>query len=274
MFGFTVLASGSTGNAIVVTTPTARVLVDAGFSARRLGERLRQAGIEPSSLSAILLSHAHGDHTQGLETFCRQHGTPVICNRATQRVLADGLRTPPLWRLVETGARFRIDELDVTTFPVPHDAVDPMGFVLEWRGARLGIATDLGYADAVVNQALRGIHALILEANYDQSLLEKDQKRPWPVKQRIASRHGHLSNLQAAELVAALAPHGLTRVVLAHLSRDCNTPELAVRTVANALAPAVCHVHCATQEALLGHFQVGPARSDHPGPDDTGDSHS
>jgi len=259
MLGFTVLGSGSIGNAIVVTTPRVRVLVDAGFSARRLGDRLRAAGIDPASLTAILLSHEHSDHTQGIEVFCHRYGTPVVCNRATQRVLADRMRAAPVWRLVETGGGFAFDDLQISTFPVPHDAVDPMGFLLGWRGARLGIATDLGYVDSVVAESLRGTHALVIEANYDEGMLERDTRRPWPVKQRIASRHGHLSNAQAAGLAVTLAPHGLARVVLAHLSRDCNTPDLAVGAVRSALAPRDCLVDCATQEQTLGHFEVaGP----------------
>lgn len=256
MLGFTVLGSGSTGNAIVVTTPRVRVLVDAGFSARRLGERLQAAGIDPASLAAILLSHEHSDHTQGIEVFCHRYGTPVVCNRATQRVLADRMRAAPVWRLVETGGGFACDDLQVSTFPVPHDAVDPMGFLLAWREARLGIATDLGYVDTVVTESLRGTHALVIEANYDEGMLERDARRPWSVKQRIASRHGHLSNAQAAGLAATLAPHGLARVVLAHLSRDCNTPDIAIGTVRSALAPRDCLVDCATQEQTLGHFEV------------------
>lgn len=256
MLGFTVLGSGSTGNAIIVTTPRVRVLVDAGFSARRLGERLQAVGIDPASLTAILLSHEHSDHTQGIEVFCHRYGTPVVCNRATQRVLADRMRTAPVWRLVETGGGFACGDLQVSTFPVPHDAVDPMGFLLAWRGARLGIATDLGYVDSVVTESLRGTHALVIEANYDEGMLERDARRPWPVKQRIASRHGHLSNTQAAGLAATLAPHGLARVVLAHLSRDCNTPDIAIGTVRSALAPRDCLVDCATQEQTLGHFEV------------------
>jgi phosphoribosyl 1,2-cyclic phosphodiesterase len=257
MMELTILGSGSTGNAVVVSTPGTRVLVDAGFSARSLGARLAAVGLAPESLDAVLLSHEHGDHTQGLETFCRRFGTPVFCTRHTQRVLADAMRHQPAWRLFEAGMTFQLGGLEVTGFPVPHDAVDPLGFVFSCGGLRLGVATDLGHVNAAVADALAGVQALVLEANYDQELLERDTKRPWPVKQRIASRHGHLSNQQAAEFAAQLLPRGLARLVLAHLSRDCNSPERAVATVAAGLAGGSCQVLCATQDEPLGPLALG-----------------
>jgi len=259
MMEFLVLGSGSAGNAMLVITPETRLMVDAGLSARQLVARLKGSGVDPSSLDGILLSHEHGDHTRGVEVFCRSHGVPVICNRMTQRVLADTMRHAPVWRLVESGAAFAVGDLRIETFSVPHDAVDPMGFVIERAGARLGIATDLGHVDHLVRHKLRGVQALVVEANYDEDLLQADLKRPWRTKQRIASHHGHLSNGQAAELAAELAGHGLARIVLAHLSRDCNSPR-HIRDAFNchALLGGV-ELHFASQTECLGRFSVAPA---------------
>lgn len=257
MFRVSVLGSGSLGNAVLAETAATRVLIDAGFSARRLTERLAALDVDPATLDAVLLSHEHQDHTRGVEILARKHGVPVYCNRMTQRVVAEKMRAQPAWRLIEAGARFTLGDLEVTSFPVPHDAVDPMGFVLESGGHRLGIATDLGHVNAPVRTALRGVRTLVVEANYDQALLDLDARRPWATKQRIASRHGHLSNDQVAQLAVDLAESGLARLVLAHLSRDCNKPETATAAITSALNGSPCEIHCATQEENLGPLPVG-----------------
>lgn len=255
-FRFCVLGSGSGGNATLVEGAGARVLVDAGLSAKQLTLRLEALGVEAEALDGVLLSHEHGDHTRGLEVFCRRHGVPVFCNRHTQRVLAEQLRRPPEWKLIEAGGAFMIGGLRVTTFGVPHDAVDPMGFTFHGNGCGLGVVTDLGHVDKLVRHRLEGVEALVIEANYDDVLLEADTRRPWPTKQRIASQHGHLSNAQAAELAAELAASGLRRVVLAHLSRDCNSPEHAVRAVRAAVPDPAFEVCCAAQDRAVGFFEL------------------
>ena len=246
MLGLTVLGSGSAGNAVVITTPDTRVLVDAGLSARQLETRLNTLGLEPDSFDAIVLTHEHGDHTRGLGVFCRKRAIPVYCNRHTQRVVAESLREPPPWKLIESGQRFRIRSLEIDAFSVPHDAVDPMGYTFVWQGGKVAVLTDLGHASTLVVEKALGAHTIVLEANYDDELLAQDTKRPWATKQRISSRHGHLSNAQAADLAAQLVPAGLRRVVLAHLSRDCNSPEAARRAFAH--LPDL-EVHCASQDA-------------------------
>lgn len=246
MLAVTVLGSGSAGNAVVITTPDTRVLVDAGLSARQLESRLAALGLVADAFDAILLTHEHGDHTRGLGVFCRRRPIPVYCNRHTQRVVAESLREAPPWKLIESGQRFRIRSLEIDAFSVPHDAVDPMGYTFVWQGRKLAVLTDLGHASTVVLEKARGAHTIVLEANYDDEMLALDTKRPWATKQRISSRHGHLSNAQAAELAARLLPDGLRRVVLAHLSRDCNSPDAARRAFAH--LPDL-EVHCSTQDS-------------------------
>ena len=247
MLEVTVLGSGSAGNAVVVTTPQTRVLIDAGLSARQLESRLRALALDPDHIDAILLTHEHGDHTRGLGVFCRRRAIPVYANRMTQRVVAESLQHQPPWRLIESGASFHIHAIAVESFSVPHDAVDPMGFTFTHLGARVAILTDLGHPTTLVVEKSRGAHTVVLEANYDDDLLANDTKRPWATKQRISSRHGHLSNTQAAELIRQLAPHGLRRVVLAHLSRDCNSPEAATATLRQA-SPHPIEIICAQQD--------------------------
>jgi phosphoribosyl 1,2-cyclic phosphodiesterase len=157
--------------------------------------------------------------------------------------------------LIEAGQLFRIGGLEVDAFAVPHDAVDPMGFSFTWEGARLAVLTDLGHPTTLVAEKARGAHTIVIEANYDDALLAADTRRPWATKQRIASRHGHLSNAQAAELIGRLRPHGLARVILAHLSKDCNSPEAARRALSE--FPEL-EILCAGQDEPTAHLEVRP----------------
>ena len=145
------------------------------------------------------------------------------------------------------------------SFSVPHDAVEPLGFVMSCRAARLGVLSDIGHVTHVVRERLRGVHTLFIESNYDEKLLETDTRRPWATKQRISSRHGHLSNRQTAELVGEIAHAGLARVILGHLSKDCNDPDLAARCVREALhgcGRPETEVHCACQRQPTPHWRV------------------
>ena len=145
-------------------------------------------------------------------------------------------------------------------FPVPHDAVDPVGFAFYAGASGLGFITDLGYATKMIVERLRGVHTLVIETNHDEKLLQKDTHRPWPVKQRIQSRHGHLSNSAASNVIEELLPGKINRVVLGHLSRDCNTPELAIQTVRQALnkiGKIDLELFCASQSAVSPRFRIG-----------------
>lgn len=253
MLRINVLGSGSSGNSALVRSAGAAVLIDAGLSARKLCERLRAIGCDPDELTAVLLTHEHGDHMRGLDVFCRKSDVAVYCNALTREALEGTLRHPKQWRVAQAGSRFVIGDIEVTTFPVIHDAVDPMGFVLADGESRLGIVSDIGHVTKVVRSHLAGADTLFVEANYDVTMLQNDTKRPWSTKQRILSRHGHLSNDQTAELVGHCASEALHRVVLGHLSQDCNAPDLAREAVGRQLAGrgfAGVDVRCACAEGI------------------------
>jgi len=236
---FTILGSGSSGNCALLEAGETRLLIDAGFSARQIRERLASIARTPESLSGILITHEHGDHIQGLGTLCGRLGVPIYANRLTREAIE---RQFPQTRLkfvtFETGAAFSVGSVDVQTFSVPHDAMDPVGFVLETAAGTVGFLTDLGHATKLILERVKRARLLVLEANHDLRLLQEDVKRPWSTKQRILSRHGHLSNDAAAEVAEQLAAGDLKEIYLGHLSRDCNRPELALRTVTNRLQKA------------------------------------
>ena len=241
------LGSGSSGNAALVRDGTTSILVDAGLSAKQLTARLAACGVTPDELAGILVTHEHGDHTSSLRVLLNRHSLPVYCNAMTARALQDGGLKHTNWRLFQNGAEFALGGFTVRAFSVPHDAADPVGFRISSSDGCFGVLTDLGYATQMVFDALRGVKALLIETNHDEDLLQKCTKRPWSVKQRILSRHGHLSNAAAARVLVELeAP--LHHVILGHLSRDCNSPDLALECVGTALAGRGGAVCCAAPD--------------------------
>ena len=250
MIEITVLASGSAGNAALVRTETTAFLVDAGLSARELTARLALCRVEPGELSGILITHEHGDHVKGLAQWTKKHATPVFCNRRTAMILREKMDDFGGWNLFESGAGFELHGVTVKTFSVPHDAVDPVGFTVSRGGRTFGFVTDLGHATALVIESLRGVDGLLLEANYDEALLEKDTRRPWSTKQRIQSRHGHLSNGAAAGVASSIRHEGLGHLVLGHLSRDCNSEQLALAAMAPMMVGAAVSLSCAGQDQV------------------------
>jgi phosphoribosyl 1,2-cyclic phosphodiesterase len=250
---FIVLGSGSGGNAAVVEAGGIRLLVDAGLSAKQLVTRMLASGIDPAALNAVLLTHEHGDHVRGLRVLMKQLAVPVYATPSTSRLVRDGGVEATSWKIFESGGGFQLNGLAVQSFAVPHDAVEPVGFVFRHEEKSFGLLSDTGHVTKLILDRLRGVNALFVEANYDDALLEADTKRPWSTKQRISSRHGHLSNAQTAALVAELVPAGLRRVVLGHLSRDCNCPVTAARIVRAELAGL--EVCCAEQDRTCGWWQ-------------------
>ncbi|HEY6445483.1 MAG TPA: MBL fold metallo-hydrolase [Acidobacteriaceae bacterium] len=294
MVRMTVLASGSKGNSTIVASSTTRILVDAGLSCRELLKRMRMAGEDPESIDAILITHEHQDHVQGLAVTARKLGIPVYLTEPTHRAwvrwmtprkrityaewleqrrkqsaelraqspeagseigaahmicavrdgdpepdaeekaaaeesLSEPERDPTMLPAVEyfqSGNAFRIGDIAITPFTIPHDAIDPVGFVFEAEGTRLGIATDLGYMPSNLHIHLRRCDVLMLESNHDLDML-RDGPYPWSVKQRVMSRVGHLSNDAAAEFLARGYDGQAAYIVLAHLSESNNLPELA-----------------------------------------------
>src|SRR5689334_17897359 len=265
MFSLTMLGSGSAGNAALVATDHCRLLVDGGLSARQLTLRLALCGVQPNELDGILITHEHGDHTCGLEVLCRKFGLPIYCNALT----AEAIRTGSLgehrqWRIFRTGAHFSICDITVESFPVPHDAVEPVGYSFHAGTSALGYVTDLGHATRLTIERLREVQTLVIETNHDERLLQSDPHRPWPVKQRIQSRHGHLSNAAAAAVIGQLLSGKIARVVLGHLSRDCNSPELAagsVRAELEKIGRPEVEIFCATQNEISPRFEIGATRA-------------
>ncbi len=219
-------------------------MIDAGLSAKQLTTRLQQVGVEPSTLDGILLTHEHGDHVRGLKVFLKQNPVPVYTTPATARVVRESGIEGGTWKFFEAGQVFPLAGITVETFAIQHDAVDPVGFIVGHATLRLGFLSDAGFVTRNMTERLRGLAGLFVEANYDEELLEADSKRPWSIKQRISSRHGHLSNTQVAELIREISHPQLERVVLGHLSSDCNTPEIILARLRACLAE-------------LGHDHVG-----------------
>jgi phosphoribosyl 1,2-cyclic phosphodiesterase len=256
------LGSGSAGNSALVATDHCKILIDGGLSARQVVLRLEQCGVTPEQIDGILLTHEHGDHVCGLEVLCRKFALPIYCNTLTAEAVRYGgsLDQHRNWRIFRTGSEFSICDITVQSFPVPHDAVDPVGFAFHAGAGSLGFITDLGYATKMIVERLREVRTIVIETNHDEKLLQNDLHRPWPVKQRIQSRHGHLSNTAAANVIEELLPGKIERVVLGHLSRDCNTPALAsgaVRTQLEKSGKIDIEVYCATQSQLSPRFRLG-----------------
>jgi phosphoribosyl 1,2-cyclic phosphodiesterase len=254
----TVLGSGSAGNATCIEGEGARILLDAGFSCRELSGRLRAVGVEPDRVDALVITHEHADHVRGAAVFSRTHRVPVYCTRATYR--AAGLDRAALHARVEVEAEvpFTIGGLTMRPFPVPHDAVETVGFAVEGNGARLGYATDLGHGAPAVKRNLRECDLLILESNHDVDMLRAG---PYPqtVKRRVLGRHGHLDNESAADLAAETASERTRRIVLAHISRTNNHPDLAIKAARRGFERSgrrVPTLHAADQWTPLPWFEI------------------
>jgi phosphoribosyl 1,2-cyclic phosphodiesterase len=248
-----ILGSGSKGNCTYLESPDARILIDAGLSAREIDRRLRQIDRSPAALDGVLISHEHSDHIQGVGALARRYKVPVYVNPATWR------KAQPVVGMVEdrrefsTGKPFALKDLTVEPFSLPHDADDPVAFRLTWRRRSMAIVTDLGYSSQLVRERIRGCHLLVLEANHDDTML-KVGPYPWPLKQRIGGKSGHLSNLQSSQLLRDVLHDELEYVVLAHLSEINNHPDLARHTVQEILGSRATQLGVASQREISTWF--------------------
>lgn len=250
-----VLASGSGGNAVLVETAGTRVLVDCGLSLRALKERMHACGTSLDGVDAILITHEHSDHVQGLSVLARRFALPVLATAGTAAVLG----TPRVEGRLISGRTMRVGGLAVLPVATSHDAREPVGFVFDDGSARVGLVTDTGVATQLLVERLAGCNALFIECNHDPDMLRLGPY-PWPLKQRIASRMGHLSNEQTRDALERLAHGGLEVVVGMHLSRENNLPALAKRELARPLAGSAVRVAVADQDEPLAIEVVGPGR--------------
>ncbi len=218
------LASGSKGNSIYIESAAARILIDAGLSARQIDARLAAIGVDGATLDALFVTHEHGDHCRGVGPLARRYNLPVYIHPATMEQLP-GLGAVQA-RFFAVGDEIVCGDIRVCPFSVTHDAAAPVAFVVETDEGRVGVVTDLGVATRLVEERLRSCRVLVIETNHDEVML-RDGPYPWQLKQRIRGRHGHLSNAAGAELLGRLAWHGLEAVFLAHLSETNNRAEIA-----------------------------------------------
>ena len=241
------LASGSRGNSIFVSDGLTSILIDAGLSGIEIERRMQSKGLCPEDLDAILVSHEHTDHVQGVGVLSRRFNLPVYISRGTEEAAAQHLGALHDFKRFECGTTFQIENLTIHPFSVSHDAQDPAGFTILQNGTKVGITTDLGIATAMVKEHLKGCSLLILEANHDPAMLIEGPY-PWPVKQRIQSRAGHLSNEASKNLLKEIQHERLQHVVLAHLSETNNTPQKALAEVSRALIHPNTKLEIATQD--------------------------
>jgi len=231
------LFSGSSGNCVFLSDGTTRVLVDAGLSGKRIESALAEVGERPSDLSAILVTHEHSDHTMGIGVLARRYKMPIHASSGTWEALGKvpGKLAPEQKCIFTTGQRFRVGDVEVEPFGIPHDAAEPVGYSFYLQGRKVTVATDLGHMSRSLLRNLEGSDLVLLESNHDISML-KMGRYPWPLKQRILGDQGHLCNDMAGKVVAHLVQNGTKCVLLGHLSQENNFPELAWQTAANALA--------------------------------------
>ena len=227
-FEFHSLFSGSKGNASLVRFGETLLLVDAGVSCRALETALRQRGVQPESLRAVLVTHEHSDHIRGLPLFAKRYGTPVYASYGTWASMQGQLPLPGRQRMeFDPDQDFYIDGVNVSPFPIPHDTPMPVGYSLECMGKKVSFATDLGHTTPKILGCVARSDVLLLEANHDVEML-KAGPYPYSLKKRILGRYGHLSNDACASALATLLPTGVHRVFLGHLSQENNSPELAL----------------------------------------------
>ncbi|MBT3310808.1 MAG: MBL fold metallo-hydrolase [Desulfobacterales bacterium] len=240
------LSSGSKGNAVYISDGTTSILLDAGLSGIKIQKRLESRGLLPENLDAILVSHEHSDHIRGVGVLSRRFDIPVYINNKTHGA-SPGLGKINRIKTFDCGRDFKINNLKIHPFSVSHDAKDPAGFTITQNGKKIGVATDLGIATHMVKEHLKDCSMLIIEANHDPVMLEEGPY-PWPLKQRIKSRVGHLSNEDSKKLLMEVKHDHLSHVLLAHLSEQNNSPEKAKSVVGEALNNSPTRLSVALQD--------------------------
>lgn len=230
MLGFCPLASGSKGNCIYLGTKNTKILIDAGISTKATQARLAEINVDLADIDAILVSHEHGDHIQGLKVMAYKMGIPVLANSETAKGIVDTFHDCPKLKIFSTGESFEFGDLEIHPFSVQHDTPDPVAFTIRSNGMKLGFCTDLGFVTSLVQNQLRDCDYLYVEANHQVSMVHASS-RPMVYKQRVLGRSGHLSNEACGQLLSHVAHSNLKHVHLAHLSSECNSPEVAINVI-------------------------------------------
>lgn len=235
MKGFCPLASGSKGNCLYFSSGKTKLLIDAGISGKATQERLRNINVDISEIDAILITHEHGDHIQGLRVLALKMGIPVFANSETAKGIVDFLHDCPKFKIFTTGETFEFGDIEIHPFSIQHDTLDPVAFTLRTGGIKLGVCADLGFATTLVQHQLQACDYMYLEANHEPEMVHASA-RPMIYKQRVLSRTGHLSNEACGRLLSHVHHPELKHVHLAHLSSECNTPDMAIGVVRRVLA--------------------------------------
>jgi phosphoribosyl 1,2-cyclic phosphodiesterase len=251
---FSVLASGSGGNACYVETKNSRILIDAGLSCRELMKRFEVLNMNAIRFDALVITHEHTDHVKGAGPIARKFDIPIYINESTLRKVKNDLGKVSSYIPFETGRAIKINDAMIETFTKCHDATDPVGLVISANGSKLGIITDVGRSTRLLEDRLKGCRALIIEFNHDELMLDEG---PYPLhlKKRIKGPEGHLSNRDAGELLRRISHDGLKHIVLAHISEKNNLPEIAF-----------CHARDILMECGLNSAEVLISRQDQPVP--------
>lgn len=224
------MASGSKGNCIYLGTDNTKILIDAGLSAKAIINKLQQINVDIADIDAILITHEHSDHIQGLKVLAYRHGIPVLANTETAKGIVEHFHDCPKFKIFSTGETFEFGDLEIHPFSIQHDTLDPVAFTIRTGFLKLGFCADLGFVTSLVSNQLRDCDYLYVEANHQPSMVHSSS-RPMVYKQRVLGRTGHLSNEACGELLGQVAHAGLKHVHLAHLSSECNSPEVALQVI-------------------------------------------
>ena len=234
MIKFCNLFSGSSGNCTFISSKNTKILVDAGVSCLKISKALAELDVSLDEIDAILITHEHIDHIKGIATIANKYHVPIYASEKTWEMM-DSLKVPDVYQLTfEPNNLFNIGDFSIFPFSIPHDAVDPCGFSLSCENKKVTIATDMGYIDNAILEQMEKSDVLLLESNYDVETL-KCSPYPFFLKQRISGKNGHLSNDVASKAICHLCQKGVNNIVLGHLSKENNFPELAYQTVLNEL---------------------------------------
>ena len=257
MLRFSLLGSGSSGNAALVTGPAAKILIDCGLSFKQLRLRTESLGQSLEGLDAVFITHEHGDHVLSLPALQRKYPVPVYMTRGTHESLPQRMAHLCHIRQIEPGESVTVGGLEVDSFAISHDAAEPVSYAVRAEGAKVGFATDLGHVSHGVRRGLAGAHALVLESNYCPTRL-RNGHYPAQVQHRIRSRQGHLSNQAMCGLLGDLLHAALRRVVLMHISENNNHPDDVLNLVRGVLRAHPAEVHLALQDEPTPFFEVIP----------------